>query len=134
MKYRRPTIDRLALGKLPVFCRTEIEALTDSMVCPLEINQKWRLQEPSPETSIHNLVRGVIEPLIFPKNRRLYSNLAIGAFGQESAASSFFGCGIFALAARRRLTPASSAKPSRRAVLDSLPHENEIFRFYLHDN
>lgn len=59
-------------------------------------------------------------------NRRLYSSLAVAAFERERIASSPCGCGASALAAPRRSAPASSRKPSRRAFLHLLPHENEI--------
>ena len=120
-------IGRPALERLPIVCRTEIEAPIVSDALSLETNRESKLQGLLPKRLIHNQAPGAIAPPIFPMNRRLCSSLAIGAFGQVPAVSTPFDCGISALVDRRRLSPISSIKASRTPVFNSLPHENEMF-------
>jgi hypothetical protein len=124
-RLRATIIARHEWGKSPVVDRIGIAAPIASMIYSLEKSRKWKRPRLWPRTSTHNLERAAIVPPASPMSRRLCSNLAVAAFEQEPAASSLFGCGISAPVARRRSTPVSSLKPSRRAVFNSLPHESE---------
>ena len=131
MKTFSPTTAQRALEKLRAVCWIETEVPIALRICFSERGRKRARKELSRETSIHNQARAAIALLIFPTSQRLCSNPAIAAFAQEPAASNLFGCGISAPAAPRRLTPVSSAKPSRRAVSSSLLHENETLKICL---
>jgi hypothetical protein len=126
MKRHLRIIARRGREKPLTVCPTEIEDPTVSKTCLWEINQKSQHPKPWIKTSIHNLAHDAIVLLIFPTIQRLCPTLAIGAFGQESVASSLFDCGISALEDRRRLNPISSIKASCNSVFVSLPHENEM--------
>jgi hypothetical protein len=126
MKRVSRAIVRRGREKPPIVYQTEIEAPTVSKACLWETNQKSQHPKPWIKTSIHNLAHDATVLLIFPTSQRLCSILAIGAFGQESVASSLFDCGISALEDRRRLSPISSIKANCNSVFVSLPHENEM--------
>jgi hypothetical protein len=127
----RPIV-RLWSEKLPAFDLIEIEGQAASRAWSLETVQKWKRQEPWLKTSIRNQGRDEAGPLIFPVNRHLCSSPAIAVFGPEAPASSPSDSDISALAARRRLVPASSHKPSGKQAVNLLPHENELFNKFLH--
>ena len=124
-KFPATTIAPSVWEKSPAVYRTEIEALAVLAAYFSGINLKSKRRELLPKTSIRNPERGAIEPLIFPMNRRLYSNPAIAVFERELLVSSPSGFGVSAPAAQQRSAPASSAKPSVALVLNLLPHENE---------
>jgi hypothetical protein len=118
-------IVRRGLEKSPACRRTGIVAPIVSGVSFWETNRKSKCRELWPKTSIRNPAPAAVELPIFPTSRRLYSSLAIATFGRKGTASSLCDCGVSALAAPRRSTPASSSQTSREPGMDLLPHENE---------
>lgn len=131
MKRALRTIVRREREKPPIVCPTEIEAPIVSKACLWGINLKWERPKLWTKTSVRNLAHDVTALPIFPTSQRLYSSPAIGAFEQESVASSLFYCGISALVDRRRLSPISSIKASRNPVFSSLLHESETLEILL---
>jgi hypothetical protein len=119
------TIVRRVLEKSPTFCQIEIEAQAALAAYSSETNPKSERRELLLRTLAHNPARVVIEPPIFPMNRRLHSSLAVAVFERELLVSSPCGFGVSAPVAPQHSAPASSAKASRKPIIDLLPHENE---------